>query len=137
MRNLLLASLLAATSLSGCSSDAAALPALQGSYRVIAVFAHNAKRASSSVDTLKSSAGGIKDRDVAWFVIGPRDVASNIKDKPSRAQLEKLHDIDAFEVVLLGKDGRIKATQLGGLDLQALFNAIDQMPMRQTERQQP
>lgn len=136
MRNLLIASLLMTTFIGGCFADATALPDLRGSYRVIAVFADTAARAQRSADALRSTPG-VADRDIAWFVIGPEQVVSNIDDQPSRKQLETLHDVDAFEVVLLGKDGSVKATQLGGMNLQELFDAVDGMPMRKQEMQQP
>lgn len=129
MRYLLIACLLASALLVGCSSDDGPLPELQGKYRVIAIFSDNADQAQRSVNALKSTPG-IEDRDIAWFVAGPDSVVSNIDNKPSRDALEKIHDIDAFEVVLLDKSGQVKATQLGGLNLQEMFDAIDEKPMQ-------
>ena len=137
MRNLLFAALLAAAFMTGCSSksDTGAVPSLTGQYRVIAVFATDAKRAVSLTNAFKSSPG-LEQRDIAWFVLGPNKVTSNIDIVPNRATLEKLHTTDGFQAVLIGKDGTLKASQLGGLDIQALLDAIDQMPMRQQEMQQ-
>lgn len=138
MRNLLFAAVLAATfAATGCSSpsDRGAVPSLTGRYRVIAVFPTNAKRAVSLTNAFKSSPG-LEQRDIAWFVLGPNKITSNIKNVPDRATLEKLHTTKGFQAVLIGKDGKLKASQLGGLDIQALLDAIDQMPLRQQEMQQ-
>jgi len=134
MRRFLLPILLAAAFLmAGCSAEAtSALPDLQGRYRVVAVFAPDSAQAQRGENALKSTPG-LKERDIAWFVVGPNEVVSNIQDKPSREDLEKIHDVDAFEVVLVGKDGSVKATQLGGMNLQEIFDTIDNMPMRQQE----
>lgn len=136
MRDLLFAALLAAVFTTGCShAGAGAVPSLTGQYRVIAVFAGNAKRASGLTDAFKSSPG-LAERDIAWFVLGPHKITSNIKAVPDRSTLEKLHTADGFQAVLIGKDGTLKASQLGGLDIQGLLDAIDQMPMRKQEMQQ-
>ena len=136
MRNLLFAALLAATFTTACShADAGAVPSLTGRYRVIAVFVGNARRASSLTNAFKSSPG-LDERDIAWFVLGPHQITSNIDNVPDRSTLDKLHTVDGFQAVLIGKDGTLKASQLGGLDIQGLLDAIDQMPMRQHEMQQ-
>ncbi|MES1953682.1 DUF4174 domain-containing protein [Salinisphaera hydrothermalis] len=138
MRNLLFAAVLAATfAAAGCSSpsDSGAVPSLSGRYRVIAVFAINAKRAVGLTNAFKSSPG-LEQRDIAWFVLGPNKITSNIKNVPDRTTLEKLHTTKGFQAVLIGKDGKLKASQLGGLDIQALLDAIDQMPLQQQEMQQ-
>lgn len=135
MRRLLLTLILAAVFLGGCSSDDTALPDLKGSYRVIAIFSPSADRAQSSVNAMKSTPG-VKDRSIAWFVVGPDTIVSNIDDKPDRKQLEELHNVDAFEAVLVGKNGKVEATQLGGLNLQEIFDAIDGTPLQQQAKQQ-
>jgi hypothetical protein len=43
---------------------------------------------------------------------------------------------NSLTVILLGKDGGEKARQLGQFDLQAIFERIDAMPMRQREMRQ-
>lgn len=137
MRDLLLAALLAAAfTTSGCShADAGAVPSLTGKYRLIAVFAPDAERAVSLTNAFRSSPG-LTERDIAWFVLGPKKITSNINNVPDRAILEKLHSVDGFQAVLIGKDGTLKASQLGGLDIHGLLDTIDQVPMRQQETQQ-
>lgn len=135
MRYLLPAVLLIAVFLTACSSEHSALPNLKGQYRVVAIFSDDADRAQRSVNAMKSTPGA-EDRSIAWFVVGPDDIISNIDDQPSREKLEKLHNIDSFEVVLVAKNGKIQATQLGGLNLQEIFDAIDGVPLQKQAKQQ-
>lgn len=136
MRRLLLAVLLAAIFTAGCSqSDGGAVPSLKGQYRVIAVFAPGGERARDLTNAFKSSPG-LDNHDIAWFVLGPDRVTSNIDSVPDRATLEKLHTVDGFQAVLIGKDGKLKASQLGGLNIQGLIEAIHPRPTQQLQQQQ-
>lgn len=135
MRYLLPVVVLIAVVLTGCSSDHSVLPELQGQYRVVAIFSDDADRAQSSVNAMKSTPG-TEDRSIAWFVVGPDNIVSNIDHEPSRETLEKLHNIDSFEVVLVAKNGKIQATQLGGLNLQEIFDTINGVPVQQQAKQQ-
>lgn len=136
MRNLLFAVLLAAIFTAGCSqSNGGAVPSLTGQYRVIAVFAPDSKRARDLTNAFKSSPG-LEKRDIAWFVLGPDRIASNIGDVPDRKTLEKLHTVNGFQAVLIGKDGKLKASQLGGLNIQGLIDAINPKPTQQMQQQQ-
>lgn len=120
----------------GCRrADAGAVPSLAGQYRMITVFAARAKRALCLTNTLKSSPG-LAERDIAWFVLGPDKIASNIDDVPDRSTLEKRHTVDGFQAVRIGKDGTLRASQPGRLNSRGLLDAIDQMPMRQRAMQQ-
>ncbi|WP_348761294.1 DUF4174 domain-containing protein [uncultured Salinisphaera sp.] len=124
---------LALVLMSGCSADdGPALPELAGQYRVIASFTDSAERAESLANAFKS-APGFDERDIAWFVVSPDGIRSNLSDVPPRERLEQIHTVEGFQTVLIGKDGTLKASQLGGLDIQALLEAIDAMPMRQAE----
>ncbi|HET7315780.1 DUF4174 domain-containing protein [Salinisphaera sp.] len=135
MRKWLLAALLAAVFITGCShADAGAVPSLKGQYRVIAVFAGNPQRAVDLSNAFKSSPG-LEKRDIAWFVLGPSRITSNIDAVPDRATLEKLHTVDGFQAVLIGKDGKLEASQLGGLNIQGLIDVIDQVPLRRRKMQ--
>ncbi|RJS92483.1 DUF4174 domain-containing protein [Salinisphaera sp. Q1T1-3] len=129
---------LIAIMLAGCSADAdTALPDMQWHYRVIATFPESGDQAQRMQQAFQSSPG-LEERDIAWFVVGPDHITSNLADDkvPSRASLEKLHTVDGFQTVLVGKDGKLKASQLGGLNIQSLLDSIDQMPMRKQEMQQ-
>lgn len=126
--------LLALVFMTGCSAndDGPALPELAGQYRVIASFTDSPERAERLANAFKS-APGFDERDVAWFVVAPNGISSNLSEVPPRERLEQIHTVNGFQTVLIGKDGTLKASQLGGLDIQALIEGIDQMPMRQRE----
>ena len=138
MRDFFLYSLCAAVLGAGASSAAAAdLRDLQWRHRVIVVFAGDGaadpQRSDKTRAMIENDGRGIAERDIAWFIVGPDSVQSNVKEAIERASLERLHTGEGFEAVLLGKDGSVKARQRERLDLAALFGQIDTMPMRQQE----
>ncbi|MBN67149.1 MAG: hypothetical protein CMM94_06245 [Rickettsiales bacterium] len=81
---------------------------------------------------------GFEDRDMAvWELVAYSYVALNGEVKahlPVQA-FQRHFDVseDAFEVILLGKDGEEKLRQSEPLSAEALFGLIDSMPMRQRE----
>lgn len=113
----------------GCGhhTEDVVLPQLKGQYRVIAVFADNPQQASSFTSAFES-APGLDRLDIAWFIVGPGEIHTNIDFTPKRDQLKKLHTVDGYQAILLGKDGTLIASQLGGLNIQGLLNAIHPMP---------
>jgi hypothetical protein len=114
--------------LGGCSqSDNAALPKLKGQYRVIAAFTDSTQRAGAFVNAFKS-APDLAHRDIVWFVVGPDRITSSSDFTPDRKRLESLHTVDGFQAVLIDKNGQLRASQLGGLNIQGLLDAIDQLP---------
>lgn len=115
---------LSAMMLAGCQSqDKGILPSLTGEYHVITVFAPNEDKAGKLTNAFKSSPG-LDEHDIAWIVIGPERITSNLDEPPSRKRLEKLHSVDGFQALVIGKDGSLVATQLGNLDIQALVDSI-------------
>lgn len=133
MRKLLFAALLAVTVFTagcGADNDDALLPQFKGQQRVIAVFPGSPDRAQDLTDAFKSSPG-LDELKVVWFVVGPQEITSNSDARPDRDRLETLHTVDGFQSVLVGLDGKIIASQLGGLDIQALLDSLNQMPTEQ------
>lgn len=130
MRNWFFAATVAvlAAIVGGCShSDTIALPDLQGQHRVIATFTDDSSRTASLTNAFKS-APGLSTYDIVWFVVGPDKILSNTHNVPGRDKLEQLHTIDGFQAVLVGKNGKLQASQLGNLDIQSLLDTIDQLP---------
>jgi hypothetical protein len=85
------------------------------------------------VASLNESNPGIVDRDIVWFVVDSEGVRSNLASVDER--LEKsvksflVKEDDKPEVILIGKDGGVKNRSVE-LDMDALFEQIDAMPMR-------
>ncbi|MES1950635.1 hypothetical protein S4A8_07250 [Salinisphaera sp. S4-8] len=134
MRRLLLASLFSTLIVAG-SAGAATLDDLRWDYRVIAVFTPTDTAGQATADELSNTVG-IAERDIAWFVVSPDALHSNLSQPIERASITGLHQTGGFEAVLVGKDGGVKARQGESLDIHAFFDAIDSMPMRQQEMQQ-
>lgn len=86
---------------------------------------------------LESGEAGIEERHIAWFVIGPDAVLSNLPVPLAGSFRETLwteffEEEESKRVVLIGKDGGVKAVYKK-LDLEAIFIRIDGMPMRRAE----
>ena len=134
LRRFVMASL-CSTLIGAGSAAAATLDDLQWDYRVVAVFTPTDTAGREAADELSNTVG-IAERDIAWFVLSPDDLHSNLSQPIERASIAGLHEADGFEAVLVGKDGGVKARQSESLDINAFFNEIDSMPMRQQEMQQ-
>jgi hypothetical protein len=79
----------------------------------------------------------IDERDILWFLVEPSNPETNYpgplsKDFINTISSEYFSGSSPREVVLLGKDGGIKA-RADTLSLDSLFHLIDSMPMRQAE----
>lgn len=134
MRSLLFASALCVLTGIG-AAGAATLESLQWDYRVIVVFAPTNDAGRDAVARLKRTPG-IEERDIGWFVVTPAATRSNLSTPIARTTLTAIRATDGFESVLVGKDGGVKSRQSDRLDIDAFFDAIDRMPMRQQEIQQ-
>lgn len=95
-----------------------------------------ADEGSAIVENLEQHRTAIAERHILWFVLGEGSVESNYQG-PLRddfaVSIERAgYWQDAETVLLIGKDGGVKARQ-ATLDLEALFRRIDSMPMRRAE----
>lgn len=108
------------------------LAALRWDYRVILVDA----RIPDAIARLEAAQAAIDERDILWFALEEGRISTNYPGAlaPSlRAELEaKVFSRSDEAVFLIGKDGGLKATATH-LDLPALFERIDAMPMRRRE----
>lgn len=128
MRYSWLAVLAAGILLGACHNEPdVALPSYQGKVRVVAAFTSSVSQAQSIANAFRS-APALDAGDVAWFVVGPRAIVSNQTQVPARARLERLHTVDGFQSVLLGKDGTLQVSQLGGLDIHGLMDTAERLP---------
>lgn len=97
-------------------------------------------RASSDsigeIGALRSVRAAVDDRDIAWFVSAGCEVVSNqgaVSSSLAR-DIKMLfeHAGSDERVLLIGKDGGIKSRE-SSLNLDAIFDRIDAMPMRRRE----
>ena len=81
----------------------------------------------------------IDERHIIWFVQNdnqlfsnyPGELSESLKEEISRYTMES----DLANMILIGKDGYVKSRN-NGLNIESIFEQIDQMPMRRYEMQQ-
>ncbi len=83
----------------------------------------------------------LQDRDMVVFHLfasGKGKVGETCLGKDEVRSLYQRFDVPGHKltVILIGKDGGEKARQVEQIDLQAIFDRIDVMPMRQREMRQ-
>lgn len=128
-------SLLLATA--AATAELGSLDRLRWERRIILVFVTEARRAEA-LDAFNEAQESLVERDVTWLLLEEgKPTASNHESKISpaltKALFEGLAPVAApLDVVLIGKDGGVKYRG-PSLDLQALFDQIDGMPMRRRE----
>lgn len=116
------------------------LDPLRWERRVLVVFTTDATGASV-VEALERGRMELDDRDVSWFVIREsRGWRSNHALGLSPGLVEELQSLRAspgadVETLLVGKDGTLKSRE-AGLDLEAVYDRIDGMPMRRREQRE-
>ena len=80
----------------------------------------------------------IEERHMLWFVLSENDMQSNYKGIISESLEDEiatvLSQFSKDNLVLVGKDGEVKSWN-NGLNIESIFEQIDQMPMRQYEMQ--
>ncbi|WP_237068222.1 DUF4174 domain-containing protein [Microbulbifer guangxiensis] len=110
------------------------LDSLQWKNRILIVRAPVA--GSDAEKTLRAAATEISERHLVWFLITAEGMTSNytgaIAGGFREMLLQRYFTDGATNVVLIGKDGGVKARE-ASLDLEAIFKRIDSMPMRQEE----
>lgn len=116
------------------------LSAYRWTHRLLFIFAASTADANYGVlnERITQAAMEIEDRDMIIFRIfekSPSWVASKPLSQNKVTSLRRRFGIDSdpFSVVLVGKDGGVKMSKQGDVDLQSIFNLIDSMPMRQQE----
>ena len=140
MRNIALLLVLlmsSSTQLQASEHGLGSLESLKWNHRVLLVYAQEPS-VSTALSNLEALAADIEDRDLAWFLLAKNEVHTNYKaglDRELHEQLLERYFTPAPEeswVILIGKDGGVKSKG-PDLDLEALFDLIDQMPMRKAE----
>lgn len=103
--------------------------------RVLLVFGtSNDPRIARQIDILSGQAGALADRDMVILKVTRDQVVSVFGAAPdldaARLREEAKIDGDAFEAVLVGKDGGVKLRSSSVVSDVELFELIDSMPMR-------
>ncbi|MBD3223469.1 MAG: DUF4174 domain-containing protein [Caldithrix sp.] len=79
---------------------------------------------------------GITDRDIVWFVADSNSIQTNMdsvhQEMASSVRSYLKTEDNGLQVILIGKDGGIKKRS-PELNIEALFQRIDAMPMRMQE----
>jgi hypothetical protein len=117
-----------------------ALGAHRWVHRLVLVFTPSRSNEASRTfeAALADAAAGIQDRDlvVGWFTSDGGDRLGNDDLAPETVRQWRSRlgiDAEAFVVLLIGKDGGIKARYTEPPALSELFMLIDRMPMRRAE----
>jgi hypothetical protein len=89
-------------------------------------------------NSLIRASAGVKDRDLIVFRLfekGPSRVDEEPLSSEEAESLRRRFGVKPgrFTVILIGKDGGVKMVREYEAELQAIFDRIDSMPMRQRE----
>jgi hypothetical protein len=87
---------------------------------------------------LSKSTPELMDRDLVVFRIFEKArsrVGEQLIESEDAEQLRRRFEVrrGKFTVILIGKDGGVKVTREGRVELEEIFDRIDSMPMRQRE----
>ena len=81
----------------------------------------------------------IDERHIIWFVQNHNQLLSNYPGELSKSLKEEIGrytmESDLGNMILIGKDGYVKSRN-NDLNIESIFEQIDQMPMRRYEMQQ-
>lgn len=117
--------------------ELADLSSLQWANRIVIV--NQLVDVEVSVELFENTIVEVDDRNIIWFVFHGDRTATNysgVLAKNLLAIVRDRYDIEREQVVLIGKDGGVKA-RYHQLQLDDIFSDIDAMPMRQYEMQNP
>lgn len=137
LRYIHLSLFIAALPLMGAEKQTTSLKDLQWQYRVLLVNAPKPEQGKIKQE-LEEARAAIEDRHIAWMLFTGQSMISHPEGlKPDTSLSQKVSkrfftDEDKLKVVLIGKDGGVKA-RYDELDLDAVFALIDTMPMRRAE----
>ncbi len=111
-------------------------------HRLLVVFAPSDKHPDLIAQQQMTTGfvDGFRDRDLLFVSVpehGESLADGGAMDAASAANIRERHGIEpgTFAVILVGKDGTEKRRSDRPVPIEALFEQIDQMPMRQREMQ--
>ena len=101
--------------------------------RILIIFSHDTGFMEEQKRILKNVRSGLVDRDMILFGFDEDNPPFISKESLNLETLQESLSIRDDSVVLLGKDGYVKATWESIVDPRIIFDIIDAMPMRQRE----
>ncbi|MBD2358341.1 DUF4174 domain-containing protein [Tolypothrix sp. FACHB-123] len=111
--------------------------------RVLLIFAPSVDNHAyqQQMQLLQQHHSGLVDRDLVLVQVLATDTSyanGQLIDQSSVANLRDRFGVDKnnFRVILVGKDGGVKRQEATPVEVKAIFEQIDAMPMRQQEMQQ-
>ena len=132
--HVLLTLMLSLVVLTGYGAEMNQLSDFRWENRVILIQADSGS--TEALDMLQQAKPELDARDVAWFVRSGSDLVSNQNAVSSSLERDIKDLLEGSRpderVLLIGKDGGIKSRE-SSLNLDAIFNRIDAMPMRVRE----
>ncbi|MBD1389197.1 DUF4174 domain-containing protein [Neiella sp. HB171785] len=131
---LLIPTLLLTAAFSVSAATLSELSQLLWHHRIILVQCDTEECQQTSVAQLQQAELAVKERHIVWFVSSPASIQSNASIDIATPLQQALTSTDLArpQAILIGKDGDIKHAS-EQLQLELLFDKIDQMPMRQSE----
>jgi len=129
--SIILTTMLALFSLSAQGNEMNTLSDYRWKNRLILV--QSASGTEGALQILRDAKAEVDDRDIVWFVntgtkvISNQGTVSSGVQKQVKARFEKARNDE--HVLLIGKDGGVKSRE-AALNLDAIFERIDAMPMR-------
>lgn len=110
--------------------------------RIVLVNVSDATGTGSVEALFKLHKDALDERHIVWFMVSSQGQSQNvISNFPGNISNSMLREIKTMlsgtandNLVLIGKDGGVKSRD-NGLNIESIFEQIDQMPMRQYEMQ--
>jgi len=101
--------------------------------RVLIIFSYDADFVEEQKRLLNQDKSGIVNRDMILFGFSDDTPPFSLDPSSELDKLRKSLSIENNTIVLLGKDGGIKAMWEIPVEAKTIFDIIDVMPMRQRE----
>jgi hypothetical protein len=101
--------------------------------RVLIIFSQDPSFIDEQKMLLNNVISGLLERDMILFGFSEEQPPYSTEQSINLEIIQKKLSIDDNTIVLLGKDGYVKAKWRRTVDPQTIFKIIDSMPMRQSE----
>lgn len=111
------------------------LKELRWNYRVICIESHDPDLINKQIDEFRHKTSEFNERKLRFFIKNKE----GFFEWPSKLALEKIHNFPqnknhSFSITLIGLDGGQKFQSFTPTSSNNIFDLIDSMPMRQSEK---